>query len=238
MKTSNKQLVPKPECHSCNNEACFIKLHCTVPSKKQLSQAKTTMYIKSGQQVLFEGSSVHGIYFIYDGAFKVFKAGPKNDERILRIAKTGEILGHRGLGEELFYPISATSISDAVLCYLPKEIFFETLKSNAELGFHLSMFYVNELRHAEHKLFNFTIYDVNQRIAYALYELAQSHGKAKSGKVIIHLPITRTMLASYAATTYESIIRCLSSLSRKKVVSFENDDIVIHDMDALKKILT
>lgn len=225
-----------PQCHTCQNQKCFIKRFCTLQSKKSLTRVKATIQARSNQTTILEGSAVLGIFFIYKGVLKVFKTTPKREERILRMAGSGEIVGHRGFGDELYYPISATAITDSTICFIPKEAFFDIIKHNANLGFELAMFFVHELRHAEFRLFNFSIFNVAQRIAYSLTELAQAHGIKKGSTVSINMPFTRSMLANYAATTYESTIRTLSELSKRKIATFEDNRITIHNIQALSGI--
>ena len=47
-----------------------------------------------------EGAPVNGLFFILKGKVKVFRTGINGREQIVRFAKEGEIIGHRGFGTE------------------------------------------------------------------------------------------------------------------------------------------
>lgn len=84
--------------------------------------------VKKGQTIFSEGDPVTGIYFIYNGTVKVHKKWDKEKELIIRFAKQGDILGHLGLGNDSFYPVSTTALEPVTVCYLDLAFFVNDLK--------------------------------------------------------------------------------------------------------------
>lgn len=86
----------------------------------QIDLHRTNIRLKKGEQFITEGQSVRGIYFVQSGLVKVHRnLGDK--ETIVRFAKKGDIVGHRGIStEQTVYPISATTLDVTQLIHIPK----------------------------------------------------------------------------------------------------------------------
>src|ERR1700732_1107158 len=95
---------------SCNLKDCFLCKHSIPEWKEIIALKKSTLHIKKGKPLFTEGEKVNGIFFIYSGSVKVHKQWINEKELILRFAKTGDIVGHRGLVGGDTYPIAATAL--------------------------------------------------------------------------------------------------------------------------------
>ncbi len=84
-----------------------------------------------------EGEPVRGIYFVYSGIVKIHKKWGTEKELILRFAQQGDIFGHRGLGLEAIYPISATALEPLNACFIDLEFFRASLKVNQDFRYGL-----------------------------------------------------------------------------------------------------
>src|SRR5690242_13150444 len=96
----------------CNLNSCFLCQHCSEGWKELIRLKKTTIFYKKGKTIFSEGEKVKGIYFIYSGSVKVHKKWLDKKELIIRLAKSGGVIGHRGLGTAKVYPVSATALED------------------------------------------------------------------------------------------------------------------------------
>lgn len=196
---------------------------------------RKTMQVKKGETFFREGESVTGMFFVYSGTIKVHKKwGDK--ELIVRFAKNGNIVGHRGLGEELVYPVSATAIEDSLVCFIDMEFFTASLKVNPGFLYELMMFFAEELKISERKMRNMAHMPVKGRIANALLLLKDKFGVTDSG--MIDITLTRQDLASYAGTTYETVFRVLNELIEGSVIKTSDKDITILKEQTLVAIST
>src|SRR5688572_31051801 len=92
----------------CDLQSCMM---CRLCQKEWLpaidANRKAYQYAK-GEMIFREDEDVKGMFFITSGLAKVHKRWGEEKELILRIASNGDILGHRGLGNDTIYPASAT----------------------------------------------------------------------------------------------------------------------------------
>jgi len=178
-----------------------------------------------------EGNEVKGIYFVYEGTVKVHKHWGEEKELILRFAKEGHIIGHRGLGKDLVYPVSGTAIEPTTVCFVDLEFFKASLKTNYDFLYELMQFFANELKESERNMRNLAHMTVKGRIAQALLTLEEKFGNTSAGS--LNLTITRQDLASFAGTTYETVFRVLNELVEEKAIVVDGKDIGIVDKTSL-----
>ena len=114
----------------CDLQTCML---CRLSKKEWMPAValhrKNFRYNK-GEEIFKEGDEMQGIFFVYEGTVKVHKHWGPEKELILRFAKKGNIIGHRGLGKDLVYPVSGTAIGPSTVCYLPLDFFQASLKIN------------------------------------------------------------------------------------------------------------
>jgi CRP-like cAMP-binding protein len=219
----------------CNTESCFLCKNCLNEWKPAIAAQKKNYKVKKGEIIFKEGDPVTGIYFVFSGSVKVYKKWDDEKELIVRFAKEGAILGHRGLGRNNTYPISAAALEPAVVCYMDLAFFEATLKVNPNLTYQLLMFFADELRESERRMRNLAHMPVKRRVAEALLALKNQFGITKDG--FINIDLSRQDLASYAGATYETVFRMINELVNDKLISLSGKSIRITNDEALFKFM-
>ncbi|WP_107827149.1 Crp/Fnr family transcriptional regulator [Mucilaginibacter yixingensis] len=196
---------------------------------------KINIKLKKGEVLFKEGDPVTGIYFVYNGNIKVTKQWDADKELILRFARDGAILGHRGIGSNLNYPISAIALEPAVVCYVDMKFFESTLRVNSELTFQLVNFFASELRTAERRMRDLAHMPVKGRVADALLKLRDQFGVTADG--FINIVLSRQDLASFAGATYETVFRVINELVNDRMIAVAGKSIAIINADALAALV-
>lgn len=231
--TSSKyRLLNDVSCGSCQNESCLIKRNLSIFSGSSFVNNKSTLKCKKGQQFIMEGAPVNGLFFILKGTVKVFRTGINGREQIVRFAKEGEIIGHRGFGTEEYYSIGAIALQDAVLCYFSKDDLQDALLENPRFAYDLMLFYANELNRSENKVKSISQMTVRERVIDTLLYIHRKFGDLRG---FINLPLSRKEYADYAGTTEEQVIRVFSALKKEKLIIAKGKKIGISDIQLLKK---
>ena len=207
---------------------CKLCLHEWLPA---IESHRNNFKVARSEQLFTENDPVNGIYFVYSGLFKVHKHWDEGKELIVRFARDGDIVGHRGLGSDNLFPVSATAIENSTVCFVSLDFFMSTLKVNPDLLFQLMMFYASELKESERNMRNLAHMPVKGRIAQALILLHRKFGVPDSGD--IGITISRQDLASYVGTSYETLFRMLSELINEGSVRTDEKKIIIADFDRL-----
>ncbi|HWB27537.1 MAG TPA: Crp/Fnr family transcriptional regulator [Chitinophagaceae bacterium] len=210
---------------SCNVKDCFLCSSCLPGWLGIIAQNKTNKYFSRGETIFSEGEAVKGIYFVYKGVVKVHKQWGKEKQLIIRFAASGDLLGHRGIGDSLEYPVSATVIQPVITCFIKTDFLNATIGIDHAFTVKLMTFYAKELQATEQRMHMLTHMDVKGRIAYNLLALKDQFGIDNRG--YLGLPVNRQTLASFAGTTYESVFRVLNELVKTKCIQIKNKDIKI-----------
>lgn len=138
---------------------------------------------------------------------------------IVRFAQCGDIVGHRGLSMNWSsYPISATAMQNTVVSFISMEVFKTLLKTNNSFTYALMLFYAEELQWSEQKSGSFVHLSVKERLVFHLSYLKKQFGEDENG--FLKIDLTKTDVAAYVGTTYESVYREILELEREEILQF------------------
>ena len=218
-------------CKTCINVDCLINKHHSILSDKFIN-SKSIIRCKKGQQFIIEGAPVNGLFFVLKGKVKVFRTGINGREQIVRFAKEGDIIGHRGFGTDEYYSIGAIALEDTLLCYFSKASLQSVLRETPQFTYDMMLFYANELNKSEAKVKSISQMTVRERIIDALLYI---HRKFGSSRGFLNINLSRKEYADYAGTTEEQVIRMFSLLKKEGLLEAKGRRIGISNIELLKK---
>jgi len=214
----------------------LIENYCT-PEWRKLAWANTcTVEFKAGETIFKEGGKAENIYMVKHGRVKVYSNYTPEIEMIARFATDGQIIGHRGFGEDFTFSVSAVALSETSVFVLPMEVFQSLLKANNLFCYYFMLFFTEELRRSERMSKNQLNMTVKQRVAQAIRMNTENFGFTPEDESLLAFTITRKDMASIASTTYESVIRSLADLQKDGVIQIEGKQLRITDKKALCEI--
>lgn len=220
-------------CQECKNLDCTILKNCSLDWLNYINTSKTCFQVKKGDIILHEGNIVEGIHFIQEGKVKVFKTGVNSREQIVRLSKSGDILGHRGW-ERNKMPISASAIENSIICFVNNNDFSNTLKHNAKLTYDLMLFYANELYFSEVKARNLAQMSVIELVADALLYIHEVYGEDTERYLDVRL--SRQEIADLSGTTKEQVSKYLSEFNEEEIIITNKKAIKILSVNRLREI--
>ncbi|GAA3556097.1 Crp/Fnr family transcriptional regulator [Snuella lapsa] len=218
-------------CNACENQNCLVKRNLAALENYKLTVEKNNLKCKKGQQFIMEGAPVNSLFFIMKGKVKVFRTGINGREQIVRFAKSGEIIGHRGFGTEEHYSIGAIALEDTTLCYFSKNNLQQALLSNPKFAYDFMLFYANELNRSESKVKTISQMTVRERVIDTLLYINRKFGDNKG---FLDVFLSRREYAEYAGTTEEQVIRVFSALKKENLIVTRGKKIGIVDLQLLK----
>lgn len=193
---------------------------------------RNVIKVKKGQKFIEEGSDMAGVFFIQDGFVKVHKHWGER-EMIVRFAKSGEIVGHRGISaENSLSPVSATAMQNSTLCFVELDFFKTLLKTNGTFAYELMMFYTEELQWSEQKMGSFIHLSVKERFVVNLLYLIKHFGLNEEN--ILRIELSKTDMAAYIGTTYETMYRVIAEMENADILVFSGKQIEVIDLPKLK----
>jgi CRP/FNR family transcriptional regulator len=216
---------------NCDLKSCVLCRHCLSDWLPAIDNNRKSFHFKKGELLFYEGQQVSGMYFIHTGLVKVHKKWGADKELILRIARNSDIVGHRGLGADTFYPVSATALEPTDVCYVDIGFFNTTLKVNHDFLYQLMMFFAAELKESEKRMRNLAHMTVKGRIANVLLNFKEKFGISPEGIIDLHL--SKQDLASYTGTTYETLFRIMNEMAEEGSISVDGKKISLLNIELL-----
>ncbi|MFK5854900.1 MAG: Crp/Fnr family transcriptional regulator [Bacteroidota bacterium] len=226
----------KRKCETCSHHKCFINKYCSTEWKPLITHYKSSTDYPAGATIFSEGSSVEGIYQIYTGKIKVVTSFNGDKERIVRLASSEQMLGHRGLGGTMIYPVTAITLVPSQVTFIPIDIFYKAVKANSELAFHMMMFLADEFKATEKRMKMMSQMTALEKVTISIMTIVKAFGFSETDPTLLSFTPTRKDIASIAGTTYETVIRVLSNLEKSQIIKQEGKAIRVLDLGYLTEL--
>ncbi len=164
-------------CEDCPSKGESIFCELEKMKLSEVSDHKINNQFKKGQTLFVEGSPPYGIYCISTGTIKVTKTGEDGKETIVRLAKAGDVVGHRSLFSSQNYSATATAMEDTKVCFIDKKYIMDLVEEKPKVALKLMELVGKQLGQSEKRVASFTHKNVRERVAELLMILSESHGK-------------------------------------------------------------
>ena len=225
-------ILDEHNCLHCGSRADSIFGCLNLEDTSVLSDVKACTQYKKGQYLFSENGYPLGLYCINHGKIKLATSGINGKEQILRLLKEGDVVGYRSLLSQDRYHCSAIALEDCSVCFIPKDKFFEMIKSNPKLNFELLKLLSNNLKQAEEQLVSMAQKNVRERMAEALLFFKATYGINEADKSL-NINFSREEIADFVGTSTETVIRLLSEFNHDKIVTLIGKKIAITNLEKL-----
>jgi CRP-like cAMP-binding protein len=199
-----------------------------------MAECKSSYTIKKGEPIFEEGESVNGIYCVKDGVCKLSKLSANGKDQIVKLVKSGELLGQRSLISDEPTNLSAVALEDMEVCFIPKSDIMGFFNENNQFSMNVMKTICSDLKEADDHMVSMAQKNVKERLAETLLYLEDTFGKNEDGT--LHIQLSREELAGMIGTATESCIRLLSELNKNGYIDLIGKKIAIIDHNKLKRM--
>ena len=213
-------------CLSCSNTNNRLLGNLNESDFIHIDRQKKCSFYRKKQALFVEGTYPRGVYCINEGKVKIYKVGEEGKEQIIQIASAGDLVGFRAMLAEDVYKVSAVTLEDCNICFIPKEDFNLILDTNSILRKGILKEISKELANQVEFITNMAQKSVRQRLCVVLIILKEIYQEEP-----INLP--REDLANYVGTATETLIRLLKELKDEGIIETETRKIFINDAKKL-----
>lgn len=215
----------------CENSNCVIK-QCDKQYLSELDENKNQILIGAGEYIFREDSEVIGIYLIQTGKVKIISTDSQGNKSIVRLAKSGQIIGHQRSNSTVDYEVGAIALTETRMCFIKEDDLKEAYQKNFELLESVMMFYSNELKESEARSHFLTRMSVEERVVFAILYLIECFGFDRNSKEL-NVAMSRIEIGQIARTNADQVSRSISSLKTQSIISSDGRIIFIQDYQAL-----
>ncbi|WP_095953296.1 Crp/Fnr family transcriptional regulator [Flavobacterium sp. ACN6] len=200
----------------------------------KLANSKTTYKIKKGEALFEEGEVTNGVFCVKDGVGKLSKLSANGKDQIVKLVKSGELLGQRSMISNEPANLTAKAIADMEVCFIPKAEIINFFNSNNQFSLNMMQSVCEDLKESENEKIALVQKTVKQRLAETLLHLHDAFGEDTDKTLKVQL--TREELAGIIGTATESCIRLLSDFNKLELIGLVGKKIMLKDVRALKKL--
>lgn len=221
-------------------EQCIVRQLSSLKtlSKEELlkiADCKSSYTIKKGQNIFDEGETLNGIFCIREGVCKLSKLSANGKDQIVKLIKSGELLGQRSMISDEPTNLSAIALEDMEVCFLPKNDVMHFFNTNNQFSFEVMKSICVDLKEADDHMVSMAQKTVKERLAETLLYLEDEFG-INSEDGTLRIQLSREELAGMIGTATESCIRLLSDFNKNGLVELIGKKIALKDKSKLKKI--
>ena len=177
-----------------------------------------------------------GVYGIISGRVKIYKTGVEGKDQIIQILKSGDLMGYRAMLSEEQYPVSAETLEDTSLCFIPKKDFIGAMSSNSDLTKEVIKSLSKDLTSMADSITILAQKPVRERLAGALMILIDVYDIGENIEVSDGINLTREDLANMVGTATETLIRLLHDFKDEQLIETKGRKILIKNKEKLKKV--
>lgn len=222
-------------CAACSNFKNSIWSSLSSSDLQKIDQQKTCQHLKKGSIFLQEGAYPLGVYCIKHGKVKVYRHGDGRDQ-IIKVVGPGELLGYKSLLAEESYPVSAETLEDVHLCFIPKSTFLETLFISASFSHKILKMACKELEVMTGNITNMAQKTVRERTASTLLLLNQTYGSDSLEDGSAPINLRREDIASIVGTATETLIRLLADFKQENLIQIDGRKVIVTNIQGLRKV--
>lgn len=201
---------------------------------KELDKSKIINQYQPHQIIFYANTQPYGLFCVQKGKVKIFKGEAKGEHSIVRLAGPGDLIGYRSLLADEPYTATAETLEETAICFFDKSLFFNILKSDAQITLNLIQGLARDLRHSEEQLTALAHKKVKERFTELLLRLKDKYGIKVDTGVKLDILLTRVEMAEMVSTTPESIIRQINEFKQEGLVEARGRYLILLDIPALK----
>jgi len=214
-----------------HNTDCF--------SPENLSKLKEIMYdhkVAAGSYLFWEGDAADKLYFMKTGRVKITKSSDEGKSFILYMYGQGDLFGQLDPFHDSNHNFNAEVVEDSVIGIIQQKDLETLLWQHGDLAIEFMKWMGLMHRMTQTKFRDLMMFGKPGALCSTLIRLSNSYGQQNGSQILITKKLTNSELADMIGATRESVNRMLSDLKKLNVVSMDNNNIVIENIDYLKNI--
>jgi CRP/FNR family transcriptional regulator, dissimilatory nitrate respiration regulator len=178
-----------------------------------------------------------GVFAVAYGTVKLSLRGADGEERVLRLVCGGQTFGEANalLGRALQY--EARALAESKLVMMPTPALAELAEREPRFARNLMLVLAQRSLELLAEFESATLRRGAQRLASYLDSLAAPQAAA-GGRLVVELPVSKTMLAAQLGVKKETLSRLLRQLSSRGLIEVSRREVAILDRGALMAAAT
>jgi CRP-like cAMP-binding protein len=203
----------------------------------RLALRSWTLHALRGDAVAERGKRLAGVFAVAYGTVKLSLRGPDDEARVLQLVSAGQTFGEANalLGRPAQF--DAHALAECKLVVMPSADVLELAEREPRFARNLMMAIAQRSLELLAEFESATLRRGAQRLASYLDSLAAPQC-AVPGRVVVALPVSKTMLAAQLGVKKETLSRLLRQLATRGLIEVSRHEVAILDREGLTATAT
>lgn len=188
--------------------------------------------LNKGQILFLHEETAQRFFIITKGWIKLFRETLDGAQAVVDILTNGHLLGDTALFQDDIYPYSAEATEPCEVLSLPLSVLKHEIETNPQLALAMLSSMARYRRQQDQELEHRTIQNASQRIGCFLLRLAPQE---EEGRVTLHLPYDKTLVASRLGMQPETFSRALKKLKDTTGIEIKGATIRMNSLQQLSE---
>jgi CRP/FNR family transcriptional regulator len=223
----------------CKN--CHLNKHCFNKSVDNDAVDELNALIKhpkpnhKGDLIYRQNDTFSSIFIVHSGAIKTHHIDKQGEEYITGFFLPGEMFGADGLSKGQ-HSQSAEALDTTSVCQIPISNIDDNLSLHPQVQKNLLSALCDDIHDRQQPLLMLHRKQAEQRLATFLSDISNRHNQRGLSATEFSLPMSRRDIAAYLGMAEETISRVFSRFHHSKILSAQQRNIKIHEVQALKNL--
>lgn len=208
-------------------------------TEENWAKLKEIMYPASypaGSHLFWEGDPADKLYFIDKGRVKVTKATDEGKQLIIYMYQEGDLFGQVDPFHESVHSFGAEFLEDSVVGVIQQKDLEVLLWQHGDLAVEFMKWMGLMHRLTQTKFRDLMLFGKPGALCSLLIRLGNTYGVEREDGLVIGKRLKNNELADMIGTTRETVNRMLGELRKEKVITYDDNCIVITDPEYLRDI--
>jgi CRP-like cAMP-binding protein len=189
----------------------------------------------AGATLFVEGDHAHEVIVILTGEVKVSVGSAEGREVVLDVFERGALLGELSVIDGRPRSATVTALTPVEVLTVAAGAFNDFLDRHPQVLRVLLVEVIARLRTRVRHQLEFGAGDALGRVCARLAELAERHGEAEVGTVLLRSPVTQADLAAWTGLSREAVVKALRALRQLGWVDNRGRSIVIRELEQVRQ---
>jgi CRP/FNR family cyclic AMP-dependent transcriptional regulator len=221
-------------CKTCKLKAAGFFCQLSPAAMKDFEAIKSTATYPKGALLFMERQDARGVFVLCEGDVKLSISSSEGKTLIMRVAKSGEILGLMAGLSGTPYEVTAETIRPCQIAFIRREDFQRFVAKHPEASQGVARQMTMQYQAACEQLRTVGLASTaHEKLARLLLGWSAETIQTKEGSRI-KMPLTHEEIAEFIGSTRETVTRTLSDFKVRHLISIQGSTMTIPNRAALE----
>ena len=193
--------------------------------------------LTKGDHLYRQSDEFKSVYAVRSGSFKSYFLSDSGKSRVTGFYLLGDIIGMDGIASNK-YANSTSALEHSSICEIPFSQLGKLSRELPSLQHHFFAIMGNEIAKDQQVHTLLSSYSAEERTASFLLGLSSRYARVSLSPTRFLLSMTRGDIGEYLGLTVETVSRIFTSLQKKRLISVDNREIELLDIESLRDIVS